>query len=24
MEAKSHKCSRINLEDLLEVLNESL
>jgi hypothetical protein len=24
LEAKSHKCSRINLEDLLEVLNESL
>lgn len=24
LEAKSQKCSRINLEDLLEVLNESL
>lgn len=24
MEAKSHKCSRINLEDLLEAINESL
>lgn len=24
MEEKSYKCSRINLEDIMEVLNESL